>query len=43
MNKYVDIQSLILVALGLQELREKVFFVGFNRALVNTTFNCLQL
>lgn len=28
MNKFVDIQSLINVALGLQELREKVVFVG---------------
>jgi hypothetical protein len=28
MNKYVDIQSLINVALGLKELREKVVFVG---------------
>lgn len=28
MNKFVDIQSLINVALGLKELREKVVFVG---------------
>ena len=28
MNKFVDIQSLIKVALGLKELREKVVFVG---------------
>lgn len=43
MNKYVDIQSLIFVTLVLQELREKVVFVGSNRVLVNMTFNCLQL
>lgn len=28
MNKFVDIQSLVHVALGLKELREKVVFVG---------------
>nr|WP_315203787.1 nucleotidyl transferase AbiEii/AbiGii toxin family protein [uncultured Flavobacterium sp.] len=28
MNKYIDIQSLLNVALGLKELREKVVFVG---------------
>jgi hypothetical protein len=42
MNKFVDIQSLIHVALGLQELREKVVFVGFNKILSNSILNCLQ-